>query len=201
MRIEELPVCDAYLVIPEKLPDERGCFYEALRPDRLFAATGHRMPVRQGNYSVSRRGTLRGIHGVATPDGQAKYVTCVRGEVLDIVVDLRPGSPTYLAHTANTLSAESGVAVYIAEGLGHAFLARAEGSCMSYLCSTAYVPDTPFEIDPFDPELALPWPLDGPPVMSEKDRTAPNVAEARAAGLLTEYVACRALYARQAVGA
>jgi dTDP-4-dehydrorhamnose 3,5-epimerase len=200
VKVEELAVRDAYRISPERLLDERGHFYEALRQDEFFDATGHRFRVRQANYSVSRRDVLRGIHGVATPDGQAKYVTCVRGAVLDIVVDLRPGSPTYLAHAANRLDAESGLALYIAEGLGHAFLALTDGACMSYLCSTSYEPGTPFEVNPLDPELDLPWELRGPPILSAKDRNAPTVAEAVAGGLLASFDTCREQYARQAYG-
>jgi NDP-hexose 3,5-(Or5-) epimerase len=194
MKIEELAVRDVYLITPVRLPDERGHFYELFREDELYAATGHRLNVRQANYSVSRRNTLRGVHGVSTPDGQAKYVTCVRGALLDIVVDLRPGSPTYGRHTANRLEVEQATAVFMPEGMGHAFLALTDDACMSYLCSTVYAPGTTFEVNPLDPALGLPWPLTDAPIMSEKDLSAPSLVEAEAAGLLTSYAECCKLY-------
>lgn len=149
------------------------------------------MPM-QSNYSVSRRGTLRGLHGVVMPPGQAKIVSCVRGEVLDVVVDIRPGSPAYLQHTVNRLSASNGKAVFAAEGLGHAFLALTDDACVNYLCSTVFVPGTQLDLDALDPELGLPWKersgfADGELLRSPKDRDAPTVAEAGRAGLLASY--------------
>ncbi|MEV0001589.1 dTDP-4-dehydrorhamnose 3,5-epimerase [Micromonospora sp. NPDC050980] len=197
MEIQPLSVLDAYRIVPSKLTDERGCFYESLRRDRLLAATGHAFTARQANFSVSRRGTLRGIHGVRLPPGQAKVVNCVRGAVLDIVVDLRLDSPTFGTHAVNRLDADGGVAVFVAEGLGHGFVALTDDACVGYLCSTTYVPGTPLEVNPLDPELALPWQLAGPPLMSRKDAEAPGLAEAIRAGLLPTYAQCRAVYDRQ----
>jgi dTDP-4-dehydrorhamnose 3,5-epimerase len=155
---------------------------------------GHPFNLAQVNYSVSRRGTLRGIHGVALPPGQAKLVTCVRGSVLDIVVDLRVGSPTFGAYDVTPLDAASGVAVYVAEGLGHAFVANTDGVCVSYLCSTPYGAAPPFSVNPLDPQLDLPWPDRDHPLMSTVDSAAPTLAEAAEKGLLATYDECLKLY-------
>ncbi|MFB7998728.1 dTDP-4-dehydrorhamnose 3,5-epimerase family protein [Streptomyces sp. NPDC056002] len=187
MRVEETAVPGAYVITPEQIRDDRGNFYESLRADELERVLGYPFVPRQINYSVSRRGTLRGIHSVSTPPGQAKYVTCVRGALRDIVVDLRVGSPAFGRHAVVELDAESGRCVYVPEGVGHGFLALADDTCISYVVSSAYVPGTQVHIQPLDPELALPWGFSEPPVMSEKDAGAPTLAEARTAGILTPW--------------
>ncbi len=201
MKIQPTPVPHCHLMAPEALEDERGRFFEAFRADLLAEAAGRPMPMVQSNYSVSRRGTLRGLHGTLLPPGQAKVVTCVRGEVLDVVVDIRPGSPTYLRHVAHRLSAENGLSVFAAEGLGHAFLALTDGACVNYLCNTAFVPGTQLDLDALDPALGLPWAGSTPGtslLRSPKDAQAPTVAEAEQRGLLTSYQECLAHYATAA---
>jgi NDP-hexose 3,5-(Or5-) epimerase len=195
MDIRELAVADAYCLKPDRLTDSRGCFYELFRPDVLAEVTGHRFAVAQTNISVSRRGTLRGIHGASVPPGLAKVVTCLRGTVLDIAVDLRVGSPTFGQHDITWQDAESGISVYLAEGLGHAFLALTDDACMHYMCSDTYDPDVVIDVNPLDPELGVRWGLTSEPVMSKKDAAAPTLAEAAERGLLPAYADCLALYA------
>lgn len=187
MRIDETAIPGAYVVTPERLSDARGAFYEALRTDRLEQVLGHPFTPRQINHSESRRGTLRGLHSVAIPPGQAKYVTCVRGAVRDMVVDLRLGSPAFGHHQVTELDAASGRAVYVPEGVGHGFLALTDDACVCYVLSSTYVPGTQIDIDPLDPELALPWGCEGTPLLSPKDANAPSLAAARAAGMLTTW--------------
>ncbi|MGH3450350.1 MAG: dTDP-4-dehydrorhamnose 3,5-epimerase family protein, partial [Haloechinothrix sp.] len=151
--------------------------------------------VAQTNHSVSRRGVIRGVHFADTPPGQAKYVYCPRGALLDVVVDVRAGSPTFGAWDAVRLDDKDFRAVYLAEGLGHAFVALAEDTVMAYLCSTAYNPVAEHGITPLDPALGLPWPTDLEPVLSQKDADAPTLAEAAAAGALPRYEDCLARYA------
>ncbi|MFJ5233527.1 dTDP-4-dehydrorhamnose 3,5-epimerase family protein [Kitasatospora sp. NPDC088391] len=198
MRIEEMKVPDAYRITPRKWPDARGEFFESYKYDAIARETGHVFAPQQVNYSSSVRNTLRGLHGVAIPPGQAKFVTCVRGSLLDVVVDVRLGSPTFGAYDTTVLDAHEGTAVYVAEGLAHGFVALTDDSCVSYLCSTEFVPGTQIEIQPFDPELALPWELGltGEPLLSEKDAAAPSLAQAIDRGLLADYRDCLALYAR-----
>lgn len=199
MELRPLAVPGSLVLEPRLLTDDRGCFFESFRESALAEAAGRPFRVRQVNYSVSGRGVVRGVHGVALPPGQAKFVTCVRGALLDVVVDLRVGSPTFGEHDSTLLDAESGRAVFVAEGLGHGFLALTDDACISYLVSTEYVPGTQVDLNPFDPELALPWKLpDGGPVTaSPKDLAAPKLSDAEAAGLLPRYDDCLAWYEAQ----
>ncbi|WP_238014810.1 dTDP-4-dehydrorhamnose 3,5-epimerase family protein [Dactylosporangium sp. AC04546] len=184
---EPLPVPGALLVRPKPLADSRGVFFESVRFADLEAATGQRFRPEQVNYSVSRRNTLRGLHGVAVPPGQAKFVTCVRGAVRDIVVDLRLGSPCFGAHAVNVLTAAAGDAVYVPEGVVHGFLALTDDACVAYVLSTAHQPGTQVDVNPLDPALALPWDFAAPPLLSAKDAQAPTVAEAHDRGLLATW--------------
>lgn len=198
MKITEMRLPNAFRIVPERLDDVRGCFYEAWRSTKLLAAVGVPFTVAQVNFSVSRRNTLRGIHGITLPPGQAKLVTCVRGRVLDVVVDLRVGSPTFGCFEMTEQDEDSGVAVFVQEGLGHAFLALSDTACVNYLCSSEYVPGSMLDIQPLDSDLGIPWGLTEPPIMSEKDTAAPGLAEAARAGLLPRYLDCQAIYAAQA---
>lgn len=164
--------------------DVRGRFVEAFHQERFAAESGRLMTVGQVNYSVSRRGVVRGVHYFAGPGGQTKYVTCVSGEVLDVAVDLRVGSPTYGRWEAVRMDASHPRAVHVPVGLGHAFVALSEEVVMLYLCDAPYVPGLERTVHPLDPELALPWPGDPAPTLSERDRAAPSLARARADGLL-----------------
>lgn len=195
MNITEMTVPDAYRITPERLSDRRGCVYEFHRDATLSAVLGRPFTVRQVNYSVSRRGTVRGIHATAMPPGEAKLITCVRGAILDAVVDLRVGSPSFGRYDLTRIDAESGTGIFVSEGLGHAFLALTDDSCVSYLCSEEYQPGRMIDVQPLDPDIAIPWPLEEPAVMSDKDAAAPGLRAAAEAGLLPGFDECRDLYA------
>ena len=197
MQIRQLAVGDAYALDLVPHGDARGRFTEWYRADVLADAVGHTLPLAQANHSVSARGVLRGVHFALVPPGQAKYVYCPSGRVLDVVVDVRVGSPTFGAHDAVVLDGEQPRAVYLAEGLGHAFLSLADGSSVTYLVSSGYDPAREFGISPTDPALDLPWPDDVAFELSAKDQQAPTLAEAREQGLLPTYEQCRARYAEQ----
>ena len=199
MQIRQLAVGDAYALDLVPHGDARGRFTEWYRADVLAEAVGHPLPLVQANHSVSARGVLRGVHFALVPPGQAKYVYCPSGRVLDVVVDVRVGSPTFGAHDAVVLDSERPRAVYLAEGLGHAFLSLADGSSVTYLVSSGYDPTREFGISPTDPALDLPWPDDVEFELSAKDEQAPTLAEAREQGLLPTYEQCRARYAEQRV--
>jgi NDP-hexose 3,5-(Or5-) epimerase len=184
MNVEETAIAGVFVVTPKRIEDERGAFYESLRIDRLGALIGRPFVPHQVAYSVSRRNTLRGIHTMTAPPGQAKYVTCVRGALRDFAVDLRVGSPTFGRHVATLLEPASACAVYIPEGVGHGFLALTDDTCICYVQSSVYIPGTQVDINPLDPYLELPWELPETPLMSEKDTNAPGVLEVLAAGLL-----------------
>src|SRR3954451_13625021 len=158
MKIRPLSIAGAFEVTPAQHSDPRGTFLEWYRFDRLAEAVGHPLDLAQANLSTSARGVVRGIHYADVPPGQAKYVTCVRGAVLDVVVDLRVGSPTFGQWEAVRLDDDSRHAGFIAEGLGHAFMALTDDATVVYLCSTGYAPGREHGVNPLDPQLALPWP-------------------------------------------
>lgn len=192
MDIDSLDIEGAYLISPAVHGDDRGRFLEAFRADLLADRIGHRLTVSQANTSVSRRGVVRGVHFALVPPGQAKYVSCLAGTVLDVIVDVRVGSPTFGEHRTVELDAGPGhQAVYLSEGLGHAFCALSEEATVSYLCSTPYDPHREFSVHPLDPALGLRWPVEEP-VLSARDAAAPSLADARAAGRLPDYTASTA---------
>jgi NDP-hexose 3,5-(Or5-) epimerase len=192
MEIHELSLPGVFRVSPEKHEDVRGHFYEAFKRDALAEAVGHPLNIEQTNCSVTCRGGIRGIHGTNVPPGQAKLVTCVRGAVLDMVIDLRVGSPTFGKYEVAWLDASSSSAIYISEGLGHAFMALTDDSCVYYQCSTSYMPDLEIVLNPLDPDLALPWGLIDEPVLADKYLAAPTLEEAAAKGMLPTYEDCMA---------
>lgn len=147
------------------------------------------------NVSISSRGTVRGIHFADVPPSQAKYVQCLAGRVLDVVVDIRVGSPTFGAWEAVELDGESGRAVYVAEGLGHAFCALTEAATVGYLCSQPFAPAREHGIHPLDSDIAIEWPADLELQLSPKDAAAPSLVEAKDTGLLPSWEDCESLYA------
>nr|WP_211176920.1 dTDP-4-dehydrorhamnose 3,5-epimerase [Pseudonocardia acidicola] len=190
-----MEIAGAWVFEPQVFPDARGLFAAPFQSAAFRAALGFDLTVAQTNHSVSARGVIRGVHFADTPPGQAKYVYCPRGALLDVIVDVRVGSPTFGQHLAVELDASSCRAVYLAEGLGHAFVALTDDTVMSYLCSTPYNPAGEHGISPLDPELGLPWPSDVEPLLSEKDSTAPGLAQAAADGMLPSWEACTGWYA------
>jgi NDP-hexose 3,5-(Or5-) epimerase len=195
MKVVEMAIPGAYRIVPERFADSRGSFHEAFRADELSEAIGYRFVVRQANYSTSCRDTVRGIHGTLLPPGQAKLVTCIGGSVMDVAVDLRVGSPTFGQYEVTYQDEDSGIAVYMADGLGHAFHALTDNARMNYLCSEEYVPGTMLEINPMDPDIGIPWDLGGEPIMSAKDGGAIGLHQAAADGLLPTYEQCLEHYA------
>ncbi len=199
MDVVETGVPGVVAITPRQFPDDRGTFLEWYRFDRLAEAVGRRFELRQGNLSVSRRGVLRGLHLAAVPNGQAKYVTVVAGSAIDYFVDVRVGSPTFGRWDSVRLDAVDRRAVFLAEGIAHAFLALEDGTTVTYLVNDVYRPGAEFGIDPLDPEIGLEFPVPhGELVLSEKDAAAPSLAEARIAGILPTWEACLARYQEDA---
>jgi dTDP-4-dehydrorhamnose 3,5-epimerase len=194
-KFRALSIPDAFEITPNVHPDERGTFLEWFKEGPFVDALGHPLNLAQANCSVSRRGTLRGIHYADVPPSQAKYVTCFQGAVLDVVVDIRDGSPTFGQWDSVVLDDQDHRAVYVAEGLGHAFLALTDHATAAYLCSAPYSPSREHGLNPLDRELGIAWPRDIEPLLSLKDAQAPTLTDARAQGLLPTYAACRELYA------
>lgn len=194
MQVRELAISGAFVFAPQAFPDVRGLFTAPFQEPAFVKAVGHPLRVAQTNHSVSRKGTIRGLHFADVPPGQAKYVYCPRGALLDVVVDVRVGSPTFGHWEAVRLDSVDYHAVYLAEGLGHAVVALEDDTVTSYLCSQAYNPAAEHGISPLDPALGLPWPAELEPMLSDKDAAAPTLADAQATGILPHYSACLARY-------
>jgi dTDP-4-dehydrorhamnose 3,5-epimerase len=190
--MEPTSIGGAWTFTPAVHRDDRGYFLEWFRAAELSESLGYRPDIAQANCSVSRRGVVRGVHFASVPPGQAKYVTCVSGAVLDVIVDVRVGSPTYGRWEAVPLDDTSRRAVFLAEGLGHAFTAVSDEATVIYLCSTPYSPGREHGVHPLDPDIGIEWPADTEPVLSGKDAAAPTLDEARRAGLLPVYADCEA---------
>lgn len=190
MEVTPLGIEGAWQVLPRQHGDPRGVFLEWYRSERLTEAVGHPLRLAQANLSTSAAGVVRGVHFAQVPPGQAKYVTCVRGAVLDVVVDLRVGSPTFGGWEGVRLDDVERRALYLAEGLGHAFCALTEDTTITYLCSEPYAPGREHGVHPLDPAIGIGWPV-ADPVLSGKDAAAPSLAEAEQAGLLPTWDQCR----------
>ncbi|PZG18750.1 dTDP-4-dehydrorhamnose 3,5-epimerase [Nonomuraea aridisoli] len=191
MRARPLRVEGAYEFTPKVFPDERGMFLSPYQEPAFVLAVGHPLfPVAQSNHSKSRRGVVRGVHYTVTPPGTAKYVFCSRGRSLDIVVDIRVGSPTFGLWDAVLLDQQDHRAVYFPVGVGHAFVGLEDDTVMSYMISSSYVAEQELALDALDPGLALPIPQDITPVRSPRDTAAPTLAEAQAQRLLPVYEDC-----------
>ena len=196
MQIRPLAIADAFEITPRQLPDDRGVFLESYRGDLLAEAIGHRPRIVQTNVSVSSRGTVRGIHFADVPPSQAKYITVLSGSLIDYVVDIRVGSPTFGQWDSVLLDTVDRRAVYVPEGMGHAFAALEDQTTAMYLVTAPYSPSREHGIHPLDPEVGLVLP-DGivDPLLSPKDQAAPTLAQALDQGLLPSYAACQEFYA------
>ena len=194
MQARRLSIPDSFEFTPRVFPDHRGLFVAPFQGETFAETVGHPLRLAQTNTSVSRRGTIRGVHFADTPPGQAKYVYCPSGSLLDVIVDLRVGSPSFGEWTSVLLDGTEYKSVYLAEGLGHAFIALEDDTVMAYICSEPYNPTGEHGINPMDADLALPWPQDIEPILSEKDTEAPGLKEALEQGLLPQYDECVAYY-------
>ena len=195
MQIRELSIPDSYEITPRQFPDDRGVFLEWYRFDALAEAVGHPLDLAQGNTSISKRGVVRGIHFADVPPSQAKYVTANRGAVLDFVIDIRVGSPTFGKWDSVLLDDVDRRAIYIAEGLGHCFVALTDDATVSYLVTSTFNAEREHGIDPTDPEIGLAFPeTAGELLLSPKDTAAPSLAEAARSGLLPTWEAAREYY-------
>jgi dTDP-4-dehydrorhamnose 3,5-epimerase len=159
---------------PRVFGDERGFFLESFRAEHL-AKVGITHDWVQDNHSRSRRGVVRGLH-YSVGAGQAKLVRCARGEVFDVAVDLRRGSPTFAEWEAAVLSDENHLQLYVPVGFAHGFCALSEVADVTYKCSSYYDPDLERALAFDDPRIGIEWPV-SEPVVSERDRAAPHLSE------------------------
>jgi dTDP-4-dehydrorhamnose 3,5-epimerase/epimerase EvaD len=197
VQVHKLGIEGAYEFTPPVYQDDRGLFSSPYQGTAFTEALGRPLfPVKDISHNLSARGVLRGIHYTATPPGRAKYVYCPYGRVQDFLIDLRVGSPTFGQWEATEISGEDCRALYIPVGVGHAFLSLQDDSMVVYVMSEGYIPENEHAISPLDPELGLPLTADLMAAQSQRDLSAPTLAEARERGLLPTYEACQEVEAQ-----
>lgn len=187
MRGHELSLLGCWFLELTRHVDERGWLCEAFAETELAKVTGRQLPVAQINVSTSHAGVIRGVHYSVAVPGQAKYVQCLEGSILDVIVDLRQGSPTFGRCESVLLSGEASSAVLVAEGMGHAFAVVDGPAQVMYALSSPHDPATELAINPFDPALGLPWHRTADSVLSPRDEQAPSLHEAMLAAALPAY--------------
>jgi dTDP-4-dehydrorhamnose 3,5-epimerase len=174
VRFRETPIPGVILVEPDVHRDARGFFVETYQVER-YRAGGIAETFVQDNHSRSTQGTLRGLHA-QSPHPQGKLLRVIEGEVWDVAVDVRRGSPTYGKHFGARLTAAGFEQLYVPPGLAHGFVVLSEAAQVEYKCTALYDPKAEFSIAWDDPDLAIPWPV-REPLLSERDRRAPRLRD------------------------
>jgi dTDP-4-dehydrorhamnose 3,5-epimerase len=174
VKVLETKLPDILVIEPEVFGDDRGFFMESWNQKRYQEAG---LPARfvQDNLSFSARGVLRGLH-FQNPNPQGKLVSVLQGEVFDVAVDIRVGSPTFGQWVGISLSADNKLQFYLPEGFAHGFVVISDVALFSYKCTAYYNPETESSLLWNDPEIGIGWPIDKP-VLSDKDRAAPRLRE------------------------
>lgn len=179
MKATRLAIPDVILLEPKVFGDARGFFYESFNQETFRRLTGLEVRFVQDNHSRSARNVLRGLHYQLPPKAQGKLVRVVAGEVFDVAVDIRKDSPTFGQWVGEVLSAENHRQLWIPPGFAHGFLVVSEYAEFLYKTTEYYAPEYERGIRWDDPELAIPWPLKGEPVVSEKDAENPPLRGAK----------------------
>ena len=178
LELEKTPLKDCYLLKPSVFRDKRGTFYESYNQQRFEVTTGWNIHFVQDNQSTSTRGVLRGFHFQKPPHAQTKLVRTVAGEVLDVVVDLRPESPTYKKSYKAVLSNENSFQLLVPPGFAHGFLTLSETSVFAYKCDKYYNKESEAGIIWNDPEINVDWEFpEEEIILSEKDAALPTLKE------------------------
>ena len=179
MTLLELSIEGAYLATHKVFPDERGLFREWFKAEEI-SSIDETFSVQQANYSKSKQWVIRGIHYSLAPQGQSKVVTCVSGSIIDVLVDLRLNSPSYLKVEYIELKEDSGSVVYIPSGVGHGFIVESDFASVVYLTSSGYSPEYEKAICPTDLALGIQWPLPAGAIgiISKADTEAPTLNQA-----------------------
>jgi dTDP-4-dehydrorhamnose 3,5-epimerase len=175
LKVTETKLPGVVVVEPKVFGDERGFFMETWNQARYEEAG---LPNRfvQDNLSFSAKSVLRGLH-FQNPDQQGKLVQVLQGEVFDVAVDIRVGSPTFGEWEGVILSSENKRQFYVPEGFAHGFFVTGKNALFSYKCTAKYNPEAEGSVLWNDPEIGIEWPAEGPPTLSEKDRVAPSLGE------------------------
>lgn len=181
MKVTPTSLPDVLILEPKVFGDDRGFFLETWNQQR-FAKFGLDVPFVQDNLSSSRYGTLRGLH-YQNPQSQGKLVSVYHGEVFDVAVDIRHGSPTFGQWVGVLLSAENGRQLYVPPGYAHGFCVVSDGALFGYKCTDFYNPQTEGSVLWNDPDLGIEWPV-ASPILSEKDRGAPRLCDIPAERLM-----------------
>lgn len=185
MKLTPLGLVGGWLAESPVWSDDRGFFREWFKSETIKIVTGREFGIEQANISLSSAGSIRGIHYSLAPRGQAKWITCVSGSIQDVIVDIRPDSPTFGKWIEVELKGNSGEAVFMEEGLGHGFLALEDNTAVAYLVSTPFSPSDEFEINPLDEKIGIKWRMDFDSLkISDKDRIAPTLVERLTKGKL-----------------
>ena len=178
MELTPLGIEGAWLAESPLWRDDRGFFREWFKREEVFSKTQMNFSVQQVNLSSSNKAVIRGIHYSLAPEGQAKWVTCVRGSIIDVIVDLRLNSPTFRKVEYVALNENDGKSILIGPGLGHGFISIEEESTISYLLNSPYSPGLEFGIHPFDSDLNIEWGnFRNVATLSPKDRNSPSLKE------------------------
>jgi dTDP-4-dehydrorhamnose 3,5-epimerase len=175
-KFKSLDIHEVVLVEPQAFGDHRGFFMEAYRRSE-FEANGILVQFVQDNYSRSVQGVLRGLHYQKTPKAQGKLVSVVNGEILDVAVDIRKGSPTYGKWVAEVLSSQNRLMLYVPAGFAHGFCVTSQEADVVYKVTEEYAPEMDRGIVWNDPELGISWPS-GNHILSEKDARLPLLKDA-----------------------
>jgi dTDP-4-dehydrorhamnose 3,5-epimerase len=180
MEVKSLHIEGCFLIQPTLRKDDRGSFMESFNQLDFERATGITTNFVQDNQSFSYKGVLRGLHYQLAPYAQAKLVRVVHGTVFDVAVDIRPNSPSYGQYETAILSAENNLQFYIPRGFAHGFLVLSETAIFCYKCDSYYSYEHEAGIIYDDPEIAIPWPLEGLKLkISDKDQGLPTLKYAR----------------------
>ena len=175
---QRLKIPEVILITSRKFEDSRGFFTEIYKQS-AFEEAGIDDGFMQDNHSFSESGVLRGLHYQLKPDAQAKLVRCLQGEIFDVAVDIRKGSPYYGAWVGKYLTGENGRMLYVPEGFAHGFLVTGERAHVAYKVSSEYAPESEAGLIWNDPEVDVEWPLEDSPKLSEKDSKLPSLKEAK----------------------
>ena len=190
MKAHPLKISGSWKIDFQKFDDNRGFFYESFKEEDFKNQIGRNLNIKQTNTSSSSKGSVRGIHHALVPPSQAKLVQCQRGSIKDYVIDIRVGSPTFGQFEEIELNENSASAVFIEEGLAHAFVALENQTVVTYFVTEKYNPEREKGINPFDKTLNVKWP-DIELILSEKDKQAISLEEAENQGLLPTFEECK----------
>ena len=190
MKAQPLKISGSWKIEFQKFDDNRGFFYESFKEEDFKKLIGRNLNIKQTNTSSSSKGSVRGIHYALVPPSQAKLVQCQRGSIKDYVIDIRVGSPTFGQFEEIELNENSASAIFIEEGLAHAFVALENQTVVTYFVTEKYNPEREKGINPFDKTLNVKWP-DLELILSEKDKQAISLDESEALGLLPNYDECK----------